>query len=109
MFSVLTCIFVQHDLRLVVIAALICATACCAAFGFHLRSLRASASPTRLAWMGVTGLVAGSGARAPHLLALLAYLPDVPIAYAIPGSVLSLATAIVGMGLGFAMPVIQPG
>jgi signal transduction histidine kinase/ActR/RegA family two-component response regulator len=109
MLSVLTCIFVQHDLRLVVVAALICATACCAAFGFHLRSLRASASPTRLAWMGLTGLVAGSGVWATHFVAMLAYLPDVPIAYAIPGSVLSLATAIVGMGLGFAMPVFQPG
>ena len=109
MFSVLTCIFVQHDLRLVVVAALICATACCAAFGFHLRSLRAPASSTRLAWMGLTGLVAGSGVWATHFVAMLAYMPDVPIGYAVPGTVLSLATAIVGMGLGFAMPVAQPG
>ena len=40
MLSVLTCITVEHDLRLVVVAALICATACGAAFGFNLRSLK---------------------------------------------------------------------
>src|SRR5438045_7258058 len=29
--------------------------------------------------------------------------------YALPGTVLSLVIAVVGMGLGFALPVLQPG
>ena len=109
MLTVLTCIFVQHDLRLVVVAALICATACSAAFGFHLRSLKAAGSTMSVAWMGLTGLVAGSGVWATHFVAMLAYLPGVPIGYAVSGTVLSLVTAVIGMGLGFAVPVLQPG
>jgi signal transduction histidine kinase/NO-binding membrane sensor protein with MHYT domain len=109
MFTVLTCIFVQHDLRLVLVAALICATACSAAFGFHLRSLKAAGSTMSLAWMGLAGLVAGSGVWGTHFVAMLAYMPGVPIGYAIPSTVLSLLIAIFGMGLGFALPVLQRG
>jgi signal transduction histidine kinase/NO-binding membrane sensor protein with MHYT domain/CheY-like chemotaxis protein len=109
MFSVLTCIFAQHDLRLVVVAALICATACSAAFGFHLRSLKAAGTTMSLAWMALTGLVAGSGVWATHFVAMLAYQPHLSIGYAIGGTVLSLVTAVVGMGLGFALPVLRRG
>jgi len=108
MFSVLTCIFVEHDLRLVVLAALVCATACSAAFGFHLRSLKATAATTRWAWIGLTGLVAGSGVWATHFIAMLAYQPSLPIGYEISLTVTSLVVAVIGMGVGFAVPVIQP-
>lgn len=109
MFSVLTCIVVEHDLRLVVLAALVCATACASAFGFHLKSLARAANPTRWAWMALTGLVAGSGVWATHFIAMLAYQPDLPVAYELGLTVVSLITAVVGMGAGFALPVLQPG
>ena len=109
MLSVLTCIFVQHDLRLVVVAALICATACSAAFGFHLRSLKSAGSTMSWAWLALTGLVAGSGVWATHFVAMLAYQPSLSIGYAIPGTVLSFLTAVLGMGLGFALPVARRG
>ncbi|HEX7885560.1 MAG TPA: MHYT domain-containing protein, partial [Phenylobacterium sp.] len=108
MLSVLTCIFVEHDLRLVLVAALVCATACSAAFGFHLRSLRATATPTRWAWMALTGLVAGSGVWATHFIAMLAYQPNLPIGYEVWLTVASLLVAVIGMGVGFAVPAIQP-
>ncbi|MBU1375058.1 MAG: response regulator [Alphaproteobacteria bacterium] len=108
MFSVLTCIVDEHDLRLVVLAALTCALSCSAAFGFHLRSL-AAAKGSRLLWLGLTGLVAGCGVWATHFIAMLAYLPQMPIGYAPVTTALSLVTAIVGMGVGFAVPVLQPG
>jgi len=109
MFSVLTCIFVEHDLRLVIVAALVCATACASAFGFHLKSLSRAANTNRLAWLALTGLVAGSGVWATHFVAMLAYQPDLPMAYEIGMTVASLVTAVVGMGVGFALPVLQPG
>ncbi|WP_293677443.1 MHYT domain-containing protein [uncultured Phenylobacterium sp.] len=109
MLTVLTCIFVQHDLRLVVLAAVICMTACGAAFSFHLRSRKARGSTMSWAWMALTGLVAGSGVWATHFVAMLAYLPGVPIGYAVPGTIMSLMIAVVGMGLGFALPVLQGG
>ncbi|WP_337187725.1 MHYT domain-containing protein [Phenylobacterium sp.] len=109
MASILTCVLVEHDLRLVVLAALVCAAASAAAFGFHARALRARAMSNRLAWIGLTGLVAGSGVWATHFIAMLAYQPQLPIGYAPVETALSLVMAIVGMGLGFAFPVLQPG
>jgi len=108
MFSVLTCILVEHDLRLVVLAALTCALGCSAAFGFHIRSLKAPAA-SRWAWIALTGVTAGCGVWATHFIAMLAYLPQMPTGYAVATTALSLVMAIVGMGAGFAVPVLQPG
>jgi len=102
------CITQEHDLRLVVVAALICAIACSAAFGFHLRAQRAGPSAMRWAWIALTGLVAGSGVWATHFIAMLAYRPSLPMGYDLAGTAASLATAIIGMGAGFALPVLQP-
>jgi NO-binding membrane sensor protein with MHYT domain len=67
-------------LRLVAVAALICAAACGSAFGFHRRSLR-TRDAARWAWAGLTGLVAGCGVWATHFMAMLAYQPSLPIQY----------------------------
>ena len=108
MYSILTCIVTEHDLRLVVVAALVCSTACSAAFGFHLRSLKAR-SAMRWAWVALTGLVAGSGVWATHFIAMLAYQPSLPIGYEVTLTTASLVTAVIGMGAGFCLPVLQPG
>ena len=108
MLSVVACIVVQHDLRLVVVAALVCAIACGAAFGFHRKSLTA-AGRAQWAWMALTGLVAGSGVWATHFVAMLAYMPGVPLGFEPVLTVASWATAVIGMGVGFAVPVLQPG
>ena len=108
MLSVLTCIVTEHDLRLVVVAALICATSCAAAFGSHIRSLR-SRGAMRWAWSGLTGMVAGAGVWATHFIAMLAYLPNVPMGYELSETALSLGIAIVGMGMGFLVPVLARG
>jgi signal transduction histidine kinase/ActR/RegA family two-component response regulator len=108
MFSVLTCILVEHDLRLVVLAALTCALGCSAAFGFHNRSQKAPIA-SRWAWLALTGVTAGCGVWATHFIAMLAYLPEMPTGYAVATTALSLVMAIVGAGAGFAVPVLQPG
>ena len=107
-FAVLTCIFVQHDLRLVAVAALICAVAASAAFGFHARGLRA-AGVLRWAWLGLTGMVAGSGVWATHFLAMLAYQPSLRIGFDLTETTASLVAAMLGMGVGFALPAWRPG
>ncbi|MGH6909577.1 MAG: MHYT domain-containing protein, partial [Phenylobacterium sp.] len=103
MFAVLTCIFVQHDLRLVAVAAVICALACSTAFGFQIRALRAS-GVLRWAWVGLAGLVAGSGVWATHFMAMLAYQPELRIGYELAGTAVSFAAAVIGMTAGFASP-----
>ena len=107
MLSVLTCIAVDHDLRLVLLAALVCATACAAAFGFHLRSFKATGSAARWAWVGMTGVVAGSGVWATHFVAMLAYETPLVIGYEPWMTAASWLTAVVGMGAGFALPVYR--
>jgi signal transduction histidine kinase/ActR/RegA family two-component response regulator len=106
-FAVLTCIFVQHDLRLVLVAAVICVVAASTAFGFHGRASKASGD-LRSAWLGLTGLVAGSGVWATHFMAMLAYQPSLQIGYELSLTAASLGAAVVGMGLGFALAA-QPG
>jgi len=105
-FAVLTCIFVQHDLRLVVVAALICSVAASAAFGFHARGLRASGG-LRWAWLGLTGLVAGSGVWATHFMAMLAYQPTMRIGYDLAETAASFVVAVIGMGVGFSLPALR--
>jgi signal transduction histidine kinase/NO-binding membrane sensor protein with MHYT domain/CheY-like chemotaxis protein len=108
MFAVLTCIYEGHDLRLVVVAAIICAAACLAACGFHVRSLR-TRDAMRWAWLGVAGLTAGAGVWATHFVAMLAYEPTLPVGYDGLGTAASLAISIGGMSLGFALPVLARG
>jgi signal transduction histidine kinase/NO-binding membrane sensor protein with MHYT domain/CheY-like chemotaxis protein len=102
-FAVLTCIFVQHDLRLVAAAALVCVIASSTAFAFHARGLKASGG-LRGAWLSLTGLVAGSGVWATHFLAMLAYQPTLKIGYDLRETAVSLLVAVLGMGLGFSLP-----
>jgi signal transduction histidine kinase/NO-binding membrane sensor protein with MHYT domain/ActR/RegA family two-component response regulator len=107
-FAVLTCIFVQHDLRLVAVAAAICSIACCSAFAFHARGLKASGA-IRWAWLAMSALAAGSGVWATHFVAMLAYQPTLKIAYDLTGTVLSLVVAVFGMAIGFSLPAWRPG
>jgi signal transduction histidine kinase/AmiR/NasT family two-component response regulator len=105
-FAVLTCIFVQHDLRLVAVAALICIVAASTAFGFHARSVRSSGA-LRWAWLGLTALVAGSGVWATHFIAMLAYQPTMKISYDLVETIASFVVVVIGMGLGFALPAFR--
>ncbi|WP_197422464.1 MULTISPECIES: ATP-binding protein [unclassified Phenylobacterium] len=89
-------------------AALTCALGCSAAFGFHIRSLKAPGA-SRWAWIGLTGVAAGCGVWATHFIAMLAYLPQMPTGYEMSTTALSLGMAVVGMGAGFAVPVLQSG
>jgi signal transduction histidine kinase/NO-binding membrane sensor protein with MHYT domain/AmiR/NasT family two-component response regulator len=105
-FAVLTCIFVQHDLRLVAVAALICIVATCTGFGFHARSVRASGA-LRWAWLGLTAMVIGSGVWATHFIAMLAYQPTMTISYDVVETIASFVVVVLGMGLGFAPPAFR--
>jgi len=107
MFAVLLCITQAHDLRLVVVAALICAVSCTAAFGFYRRSLR-GVGLGRWTSSALTGFVAGAGVWATHFTAELAYQPTLAIAYEAWATIASLFVAILGMGLGFACAVKNP-
>jgi signal transduction histidine kinase/ActR/RegA family two-component response regulator len=102
LFTVLTCIHAQHDLRLVGLAAAICAATVSLAFAFHRRSRRGSVA-FRAAWLGLTGLVGGTGMWATHFVAMLAYEPRLDIQYDLAGTAVSWGVAVTAVGVGFAL------
>lgn len=104
MFKVLTCLAVDHDWRLVALAALTCLMASVTAISLFNRA-RASRGRTRLVWIVTAAAAGGCGIWATHFIAMLAYSPDVPVGYAVGLTMLSLiaAVAIAGLGLWIAL------
>jgi diguanylate cyclase len=104
MFTVLNCIATQHDLRLVGLAAVICALASFTAIGL-LHHVRRSKGRMRMAWLCVAATSTGFGIWATHFIAMLAFSPGLPSGYNIALTFLSLVAAIVLTGLGLAVAV----
>ncbi len=99
MFSVLTCVTVEHDLRLVALAAAVCFIACLVAIVLF-RQASSFEGPRRLAWLATAGVAGGCGVWATHFIAILAYRPGIPVTYDAFLTTLSLLFSIVGMAVG---------
>jgi NO-binding membrane sensor protein with MHYT domain len=104
--KVLTCLTTEHDLRLVVVAGLICFAACFTAFRLYSR-MRGAKGVVRAAWLLLTGLVSGSGVWATHFIAMVAYDPGLKTGYSPSGTLLSLMIAVMFMAGGFAVASAQ--
>jgi len=104
MLRVIGCITDQHDLRLVVLAALICIIGCYTAFSLKARTA-ASARMSRALWLCAAAFVTGSSVWATHFVAELAFRPGLPIAYDLGFTALSVVVAVLmsGLGLGVAL------
>jgi diguanylate cyclase len=102
MLTVYNCITNEHDLRLVGLAAAICALASWTAISL-LHHVRRSGGRIRLAWLGVAAASTGFGIWATHFIAMLAFSPRLPSAYNVSLTVLSLVVAIVVTGVGLAI------
>jgi len=110
MLTVYNCIVNEHDLRLVVLAAAICALASFAAITL-LHHVRKSTGHMRHAWLAVSATSSGFGIWATHFIAMLAFSPGIPNGYNITLTFLSLMAAIVltGVGLAVALAKTLPG
>src|SRR5581483_10661958 len=104
MLTVYNCIVNAHDLRLVVLAAVICTLASFTAVNL-LHHVRRSSGQMRLLWLGVAATSTGFGIWATHFIAMLAFSPGLPTAYNIALTFLSLVAAIVLTGAGLAIAV----
>src|SRR5450631_4182608 len=102
MLTVYDCIMTAHDLRLVVLAAAICALASFTAISL-LHHVRRSTGQMRLAWLAVSATSTGFGIWATHFIAMLAFSPGLPTAYNITLTVLSLIAAVLLTGVGLAV------
>src|SRR5262245_10477581 len=82
MFRVLNCLATEHDWRLVVLGGIICFLASLAAVTIFHRA-RAVRGRARAVWIVTAGTATGCGIWATHFIAMLAYEPNVAIAYSV--------------------------
>jgi diguanylate cyclase len=99
MIRVIACIFEQHNLWLVLVAAAICICACAGVF-FILGGLD-HGSRGRRRWLFVAGLSAGGGTWATHFVAMLGYQPGMPVGYDLGWTLLSAAIGVIGAWTAF--------
>jgi diguanylate cyclase len=95
---------VEHDLRLVAVAALLCTLAAIAAAATVRRAASAS-SERQMFWLLMAGFVTGVGIWGTHFVSMLAYEAPLPIHYNLVGTVGSLLLAVFVTGCGWAYVV----
>jgi diguanylate cyclase len=105
MLKIYSCIAYAHDLRLVALAAVICALASFTAINL-LHHARKSSGQMRRVWLAVSAISTGFGIWATHFVAMLAFTPGIPNGYNIFLTVLSLIAAILLTGGGLAVSLI---
>src|SRR6187551_2229010 len=99
MFRVFNCLVSEHDLRLVVIAGLVCFLASFTAINLFGRA-RGLSGRARVYWIVAAGAATGCGIWATHFIAMLSYDPGIAIAYNLELTALSLVMAMTITSLG---------
>ncbi len=105
MLTIYNCIANAHDLRLVGLAAVICAIASVTAVTL-LRHARSAEGGMSYLWLGVSAISTGFGIWATHFVAMLAFTPGIPSGYNIVLTAVSLVAAILLTGAGLAVALI---
>ncbi len=105
MLTVYNCIVEDHDVRLVLLAAIICAISALTAVSL-LDHVKQATGRMHLAWTAFTACSIGFGIWATHFVAMLAFAPSLPVAYDLPLTLLSLAAAILITGFGVYLATI---
>ena len=108
MFKILGCVTTQHDLRLVLVAAVICLLSC-ATFTHMLTRMRAAQGQMFQVWLGAAGFVAACGIWATHFIAMLAFQPGVPVGYDIEQTIASALIAMLLCTLAFGLTATRAG
>jgi len=105
MLTIYNCIATAHDLRLVGLAAVICAIASLTAINL-LRHARGTAGQMRMVWLVVSAISTGFGIWATHFVSMLAFSPGIPSGYNVILTVASLFAAILLTGAGLAVALL---
>lgn len=99
MLDVIDSLLHQHDLRIVVLAAVVCilSSFACMSILSHARRVRGH---MRQAWIAVAAITVGFGIWSTHFVAMLAHQTGFPTGYELSVTLISLAIAIVVCGGG---------
>lgn len=90
----------QHDYRLVLLAAIICAASSFTSFSIYSR-VAPGHGLNKLGWLFLTGLSTGSGIWATHFVAMLSYSAGMPTSYDPLVTALSLLVAVACTTFGY--------
>ncbi|NVJ97008.1 MAG: PAS domain S-box protein [Alphaproteobacteria bacterium] len=101
------CIVIEHDYRLVLLAAAICLFASYTTMSL-LQRAREAAEGTRRHWVVLTAISAGCGVWATHFVAMIAYDPGMNLTFDVVLTVASVLVAIILIGTGFALWLLAP-
>ncbi|WP_245524192.1 bifunctional diguanylate cyclase/phosphodiesterase [Methylobacterium nonmethylotrophicum] len=101
------CIAGSHDLKLVLLAAVVCNLAAATSLTL-LDHARISAGKARRLWLSSAALAGGTGIWATHFIAMLAFAPGLASAYDLGLTGLSLLIGVVMTAAGFWI-ALRPG
>lgn len=104
MMQVYRCITEEHDLRLVLLAAMVCLAGSMVALGVLRRALQAG-SWSRAGWLLLAGMAGGSAIWCTHFIGMLAYGPGTRLGFEPLLTLASLVIAILACTGGFALAV----
>src|SRR5437868_4610247 len=102
MLKVLSCLATEHDLRFVLVAAIVCILGSLTAVRLFCNTYNVQAG-THALWVFLAAFAFGSAVWATHFLAMLAFEPGLPTGYEPKLTILSLFVAIAAMTFGFAI------
>ena len=103
---ILTCLYEDHNLYLVALAALICVAGSVVTARMYRKSL-GSWGGTRLSWLFMGAVAGGATIWCTHFVAMLAYQPGVETTYAPMLTGVSLLVAIAGCAIALALGSIR--
>ena len=106
MMRVLGCVFEQHDLWLVGVAALVCVLSWAGAL-MVLERVKVATNRLRSLWLVLAGVAAGGGTWATHFVAMLAYQPQLNLGFDLWMTLLSAVIAVLGACAAF--EIVQRG
>jgi diguanylate cyclase (GGDEF)-like protein len=100
MMTVLGCIIDNHNIWLVIVAAVVCIAGSWAIIRLFDRAASTTGTQ-RIGWHLLTAVAAGSAIWCTHFIAMLAYHPGVPVGFDPVMTIVSLLIAMLGVQLGF--------
>lgn len=100
MITVLGCVIDEHNIWLVLVAAIVCASGSLAVVYLFERAARTDGMQ-RAGWHFLTAVAAGAAIWCTHFIAMLAYEPGAPVTFDPVMTIFSLLIAIAGAGAGF--------
>jgi len=103
---VVSCLFTEHNLWLVALAAAVCISGSAITFGLFSRA-RERAGLQKRGWTFLTAVAAGSSIWCTHFIAMLAYEVTAPVMFDPFLTMASLMVAIAGCGAGFGLSAID--